>query len=314
MELALRPDPTRLLVAGLAAIGAGLVALTPAAPGTPQLQEQAVQLTAGGDDVIADWQQVLATAGDNVQTLASGAQVASSELSQALTANLSGYGDLINTAVSGVETGLQNAINGGWYGSDDGFVFGLFGGSVTHNGVTETGSTLQEISTALQSGNIFNAFAYFDEWSLESLDHTMRPLLSPIFASHAGDPTIPSEMLQTWANLDENFFTYSFLKDDVVNGLVSPEISVAFGFTDILGHIATDVSSGNIDAAMTDLLKAPADLTNDLLNGFVDTAFDPTITTPDTALLNDGSLLDDLLVTWPTLLATALGESAATPF
>ena len=114
----------------------------------------------------------------------------------------------ISTALTGTETGLQNSIDGGWYGDDDGFVFGLFGGSVTDpdTGVTETGSTLQEITTALDQGNLLNAFSYFDTWSLETVDHTLIPAAEP--ASSLSSTTtpasttlsIPDQLLQTFTN------------------------------------------------------------------------------------------------------------------
>lgn len=48
-------------------------------------------------------------------------------------------------------------------------------------------------------------------------------------------------------------------------------------------------------------------MAGDLLNGWTDPYADTG--EPFTGLLNSGSLLDDLLVTWPTQHATALGES-----
>lgn len=296
----------RLLIAGVALAGAGLIAANPVAPTLPNVQHRAVQLTAGEED----WTQVLATAQDNLTTLESEAASANSDLSSAFSTEFSGFETQISTALTGAESGLQNSIDGGWWGDDDGFVFGLFGGSVTDpdTGVTETGSTLQEITTALEQGNLLNAFSYFDTYSLETVDHTLFPLLSPLVTEFNDDTgvttlSIPDQLLQTFTNEYTSFVSYSDLKA-LLNAVSSPELSVAFGLSNDLDGIATDLSSGNVDQALTDIGNLPSDLTGDLLNGWTDPAAG---SEAFTGLLNGGSLLEELLVTWPEQLVTALG-------
>lgn len=310
MQLAQTADSinraNRLLIAGIALAGAGLIVVNPVAPTLPNIQHRAVQLTAGEQDLT----QVLATAQDNLTTLESEAATANSDLSSAISTELSGFETQISTALTGAETGLQNSIDGGWFGDDDGFVFGLFGGSVTDpdTGVTETGSTLQEITTALDQGNLLNAFSYFDTWSLETVDHTLFPLLSPLVTEFNDDTgvttlSIPDQLLQTFTNEYTSFVSYSDLKA-LLNAVSSPELSVAFGLSADLDGIATDVSSGNIDQALTDIGNLPSDLTGDLLNGWTDPVAG---SEAFTGLLNGGSLLEELLVTLPEQFVTALG-------
>jgi hypothetical protein len=296
----------RLLIAGIALAGVGLIVVNPVAPTLPNIQHRAVQLTAGEQDLT----QVLATAQDNLTTLESEAATANSDLSSAISTELSGFETQISTALTGAESGLQNSIDGGWFGDDDGFVFGLFGGSVTDpdTGVTETGSTLQEITTALDQGNLLNAFSYFDTWSLETVDHTLFPLLSPLVTEFNDDTgvttlSIPDQLLQTFTNEYTSFVSYSDLKA-LLNAVSSPELSVAFGLSADLDGIATDVSSGNIDQALTDIGNLPSDLTGDLLNGWTDPVAG---SEAFTGLLNGGSLLEELLVTLPEQFVTALG-------
>ena len=298
---------TRFLVAGAAVLGAGLVAVNPTTPTLPNVQQRAVQLTAGEED----WSQVLTTAQDNLTTLESEAATANSDLSSAVGTELSGFETQISNAFTGVESGLQNSISGGWYGSDDGYVFGLFPGSVTGPDGVETGSTLQEISSALNQGDALSAFSYFDTWSLETVDHTLKPLLSPLLDETSKGATtlgIPAELSQTFTNVLEEFGNYNELKA-LGDALLAPELSVAFGLSNDLDGIATDLSSGDSTQALTDLSNLSSDLTGDLLNGWTD----PYTGTGEafTGLLNTGSLLEELLVTWPTQLATALGESTA---
>jgi hypothetical protein len=297
----------RFLVAGVAVLGASIVVVNPTTPSLRNVQHRAVQLTAGEQD----WTQVLTTAEDNVTHLESEAATANSGLSSAVGAELSGFETQISNAFTGVESGLQNSISGGWYGSDDGYVFGLLPGSVLGPDGVETGSTLQEISTALEQGNALSAFSYFDAWSLETVDHTLKPLLSPLLDETGKGVTtlgIPAELSQTFTNVLEEFGNYNELKA-LGDALLAPEISVAFGLSNDLDGIATDLSSGDSTQALTDLSNLSSDLTGDLLNGWTD----PYTGTGEafTGLLNTGSLLEELLVTWPTQLATALGESTA---
>lgn len=336
MQVALRPDSSghglrsgrsqsgtqvnRLMAAGVAVIGASLIAVNPLAPNVVSsteyraIEHRAVQLTSGISDVVSDYQDVVSQAVTNLQTLGGEAGVAIPGLLQQIGANLSGTGGLLNTAFSGTESALQSALYSGWYGGDDGFVFGLLGGTLTHNGVTESGSTLQEILTALGQGNFYSAYSFYDTWSLEALQHITKPLLSPILStSRAGSlptPTLPGQFLQTLTNVAETFLNYNNLQS-LTGALLSPQISVTFGFLGDLGNIGTDLSSGNFGGAVTDTLKVPADLLGDLLNGYINpnTVFNPT-GKAFTGLLNSGSLLQQLLYTWPNELAAALGGSS----
>jgi hypothetical protein len=315
MQLAPCPGwarPKRLLIAGIALVGASLIVANPATPALPNVQHRAVQLTAGE----ADWTQVLATAEDNLTTLESEAATANSDLSSAISTYVSGLDGQVAADFASAETGVQQAISGGWYGDDDGYVFGLFEGSLTdpNNGVTETGSTLQEISTALDQGNLFSAFAYFDTFSLEAFDHIVHPLLDPFLVdtrdSGVTTGAIPGELLQTLTNVYNEFFTY----DNVVNfgnALLSPGISFFLGLTGDLDTIATDFSSGDYTQGLTDLENLSSDVTGDLLNGFQQTNPIDGSSEPFTGLINSGSLLEELTSTWPEQLVTALGESTA---
>lgn len=335
MELALRPSSVchavghgrshsttrvnRFMAAGVAMVGASLIAVNPLAPNVASdvehlIEHRAVELTSGLGDVVGDYESVFSQAGANLQTLSGEAGVALPRLLQQIGTNLSGESGLISNALLGAQTGLQNALYGGWYGGDDGFVFGLFGGSVTHAGVTESGSTLQQILGALGHGDAFSAFSFYDEWALEALDHTMKPLLSPILSTaKAGatpTPTLPNEFLQSLTNLTNTFMTYANLKS-LTDTLLSPELGVTFGLLGGLSKIGGDVSTGNLGGALTDVLKMPADLAGDLLNGYVypSAVYNPT-GEAFAGLLNNGGLLQQLLVTWPNQLATALGARA----
>jgi hypothetical protein len=312
VQLALPPDSSRLrlMIAGVAVLGASLIAVNPGAPPLPEVQHRAVQLTAGE----LDWSQVVAESETNLQTLEGEAATANADLSSAFSTEFGGFGTQVATDFSDAETGVQQAISGGWYGDDDGYVFGLFPGSLDGADGIQTGSTLQEISTALDQGSLFNAFAYFDTFSLEAFDHIVQPLIAPLLTdtSDSGVTTlpIPGELLQALANVYDQLFSY----DNVVtlgNAMLSPAISAIFALTGDLDTIGTEFSSGDYTQGLSDLSNLPSDVTGALLNGFTQTNPVDGDSEPFTGLLNSGSLLYELLVDGPTQLATALGESTA---
>jgi hypothetical protein len=298
----------RLMIGGVALVGASLLATKPAMPALPEIQHRAVQLTAGE----LDWSQVVAESEANLETLEGEAAIANSDLSSAFSTEFGGFGTQITSDFADAETGVQQAISGGWYGDDDGYVFGLFDGSLTdpNNGVTETGSTLQEISTALDQGNLFNAFAYFDTFTLEAFDHVVQPLIEPLLTDTNDSGVtmlpVPGELLQLATNVYDQFFSY----DNVVtlgNAGLSPELSAAFALTGDLDTIGTEFSSGDYTQGLSDLSNLSSDVQGALLNGFVQTNPVDGSSEPFTGLLNTGSLLYELLVDGPTQLATALG-------
>jgi hypothetical protein len=315
----LRAGPRKLMAAGVAVVGASLIVANPLAPNVAadiqhklvaDIQHRAVQLTAGDSDVVGAYDSLVGTTYNNLQTLGGQAGVAFPNLLNQIGANLQGTGSIFNTALTGTQTGLQNAIFNGWYGADDGYVFGLYGGTLTHAGVTESGSTVGEIVSSLAQGNAFNAFGYFDEWSLEAAEHVSQPLLSPLLSTArtgaTPTPTIPNTFLQSALKVDNAFLTFANVKA-LSDALMAPPISVTFGLIGDLGKIGGDVSSLNFGGALADTAKAPADVVGDFLNGYVYPGqYNPT-GQPFTGVLNSGSLLQELLYTFPNQLATALG-------
>lgn len=296
----------RLLVAALAAVGAGLIVVNPMTPtGLPNVEHQAVKLMSGEET----WSEVVAAAETNLSDLQTGASTAGTELSSAFTGLSNEFGGQFTTAFTGFETGIQNAIDGGWYGSDDGYVEGLFPGTIIggpDSPFTSIG-TLAEISNALQAGNSEQAFSYVDTYFLEALDHTLKPLLAPLLDETSKGVTtlsIPVELSQLQTNLLETFGTYNELKA-FGDATLSPFLGAAFGFFQDIGNIQTDLVGGDYSQALTDLANLPSDVTGDLLNGF------PSAAEPFTGLLNDGSIFQELLVTWPEQLAQALTETTS---
>jgi hypothetical protein len=297
----------RLLIAGIAAVGASLIAVNPMPPGSdpPSGQHRAVKLIAGEET----WSEVVAAVEGNVQTIEGASSTAGTELSGAFSALTGGFGGSITDAIKGTVTNLELSLSGGWYGSDDGYVFGLFPGALSGPDGVETGSTLQEISTALQGGNYEQAFSYFDTWSLETADHTLKALLNPVLdvTSHGATTlSIPVELSEIQTQLLTQFGSYTELKA-LSDAVLSPFLGVAFGFSQDIDTIGTELGAGDYSDALSNVFKLPSDLTGDFLNGWdagASGAFTGLLSVGDTA--GTASILQDLLVIWPEQLASAL--------
>jgi hypothetical protein len=318
VQLALPSDSktaylSRLMIAGVAVAGASLFAMGSADSTAPQVRHAAIKLTAGE----LDWSTVISDTEANLADLQTEAAKGSTDLSTALGNVSEHFGTQISTALTGFETGIQNSLDGGWYGDDDGYVFGLFGGTVTNpaTGISETGSLLQQLSTDFQGGNTLQAFSDFNAWSLETVDHTLNPLLGPIVdeTSDSGATTysIPVELSQVQTNLLETFGNYDELKA-ALESVLSPEISSLLAFTKDLDTIGTEFAGGSTTQGLSDLNNLSSDVIGALVNGY-DAGTNPFNGAEELfpGLLNDGSLLQSLVLTWPEQFITALGSLGA---
>jgi hypothetical protein len=318
VQLALPSDSkatyvSRLMIAGMAVAVASLFALNAPTPAGPQVQHRDVQLTAGE----LDWTTVISDAEANLADLQTEAAKGSTDLSTALGNVSEHFGTQTTDALTGFEAGIQNALYGGWYGSDDGYVFGLFGGTVTNpaTGISETNSLLGLLSADFQAGNTEQAFSDLNAWELETVDHTLNPLLSPLVneTSDSGVTTyaIPFELSQVQTNLLGTFADYDELKD-ALQSVLSPEITTQFALTQDLDTISAEFAAGNSTQGISDLNNLSSDVIGALINGY-DVGTNPVDGSPEffSGLLGDGSLLQNLLLTWPEQFVTALGSLGA---
>jgi hypothetical protein len=304
---------SRLMIAGVAVAGASLFAMTAPTPAGPEVQHRDVQLTAGE----LDWSTVISDTEANLADLQTEAAKGSTDLSTALGNVSEHFGTQITDALTGFESGIQNSLYGGWYGGDDGYVFGLFGGTVTNpaTGISETNSLIGLLSADFQAGNSEQAYSDFNAYTLEVTDHTLRPLLSPLVdeTSDSGVTTnsIPVELSQIQTNLLQTFGDYNELRDGL-KALVSPEITAQLVLTKDLDTISADFTAGDTTQGMSDLNNLSSDVFGALING-ADVGTNPVDGSPQffSGLLGDSSLLQHLVLTWPEQFVTALGTLAA---
>src|ERR1700722_13719277 len=263
----------RLVIAGVAVAGASLFAMNAPTPTGPLVQQRDVKLAAGE----VDWTTFLANVSDNLATLQSEGATSSTELSTALGNVSDAFSTQISNALTGFDTGVNNALFGGWYGGDDGYVFGLFGGEPVLGAPTPgiTGSLIEKLSNDLSTistnpNGSEQLFSDFNNYSLELLDHTAKPLLAPLLDETTKGVTtlsIPVELSQIQTNLLTAFGDYNELKG-FAETLLPPELRGMFALTSDLDNISAASTAGDSATAMTDLNNLPSDVLNAIVNGY----------------------------------------------
>jgi hypothetical protein len=309
---------SRLMIAGLAVAGVGMFAMNAPTSTGPLVEHHDVKLASGE----VDWTTFLANVDDNLATLQTEGATSSTELSTALGNVSDAFSTQISNALTGFDTGINNALFGGWYGGDDGYVFGLFGGEPVLGGpdaVPPTGSLLATLSTdfaniSTNPNGSEQLFSDFNNFTLELLDHTAKPLLAPLLDETTKGVTtlsIPVELSQIQTNLLEAFGNYNELKG-FTETLLSPELSGMFALTSDLDNISAAFTAGDSATGLTDLNNLPSDVLNAIVNGY-DAGINPVDGSENLfpGLLNAGSFLDELYTTWTEQFVTALGTLGA---
>jgi hypothetical protein len=322
VQLALPPDSktaqmSRLMIAGVAVAGASLFAMNAPTSTGPLVQHRDVKLASGE----VDWTTFLSNVDANLASLQTEGATSSTELSTALGNVSDAFSTQISTALTGFDTGVNNALFGGWYGSDDGYVFGLFGGEPVSGGPTPgiTGSLIDVLSKdfaaiSTNPNGSEQLFTDLNDYELELLDHTAKPLLAPLLDETSKGVTtysIPAELSQIQTNLINEFGTYNELKD-LAQTLLSPEISANFALTADLDNISSAFTAGDSSTALTDLNNLSSDVLNAIVNGY-DAGINPVDGSEELfpGLINAGSFLDELYTTLTEQFITALGSLGA---
>jgi hypothetical protein len=307
---------SRLMIAGVAVAGAGLFAISAPTTDGPQVQHRAVKLAAGE----VDWTTFLSNLESNLATLQTEGTTSSTELSTALGNVSDAFSTQISTAVTGFDTGVNNALFGGWYGGDDGYVFGIFGGEpVTGADGPETGSLIQVLSNdfaniSTNPNGSEQLYSDLNNYELELLDHTAKPLLAPLLDETSKGVTtysIPEELSQIQTNLINEFGTYNELKD-LAQTVLSPEISGNFALTGDLDNISSAFTAGDSTTALADLNNLSSDVLNAIVNGY-DAGINPVDGSEELfpGLINAGSFLDEVYTTFTEQFVSALGTLGA---
>jgi hypothetical protein len=182
-----------------------------------------------------------------------------------------------------------------------------------------TGSLIEKLSNDLSAistnpNGSEQLFSDFNNYTLELLDHTAKPLLAPLLDETTKGVTtlsIPVELSQIQTNLLTAFGDYNELKG-FTETLLSPELSGFFALTADLDNISAASGAGDSATAMTDLNNLPSDVLNAIVNGY-DAGINPVDGSENLfpGLINAGSFLNELYTTWTEQFVTALGSLGA---
>ena len=280
MQLALRADsepgfwsaPTpparrdrKLLMAGVALVGASAIAINPAVPALPAtVQDRAVELSAWIDP-IAVWSDTISTTVNSVVgrgsdlamvTLPALWQIASSPelydevagivfnpvpgLTQFFT-DLPGYAETIGSGLAGSSAGLTEHFN-------------------------ELPATLESAWNNVLNGQFTLAFRDVISWSIFGLGEAGWPLF-PAFE-------IPGDIARGFGAekigevLDVLFVGGGNAATGYAYSLLSPPITAMYQLTDILNVISGSLYEGDLVTALSEVVNAPAKVLNAFLNGY----------------------------------------------
>ena len=150
-----------------------------------------------------------------MQTLEESATGSNSDLSSAFSALSTEFGGQISTGSPASKPASRTRSTAGGTAATTATSSGCSADPCQALTASRPAARWQEISTALEQGDLLNAFSYFDTCFLESVDHTLKPLLSPLLDETSKGATtlsIPVELSQIQTNLLETFGNYNELK------------------------------------------------------------------------------------------------------
>lgn len=258
MQLALRPYVT----AGVAIVGAGIIAATPITAAAPEIQSRAVELSAAVQtldlpspadanpfattlaessfvDPIARWGEVFALTATRMTELANAVMADSAPVLRQIIANQTGYAELVGNSLS---TTAQNAIN-----------------LVT----IYMPDYLDAIRIQLEAGNIMEAGNELGN-SLITIGATFFPMLDLL--------KIPNEIVGNLSAVLDEFAPKSFLDLGLVGqagmGVLHTAVGyVKQGFTPIVKNLYDAVQTGDMVKFVSTIINAPANTVSSILNG-----------------------------------------------
>jgi len=267
------------LIASVAVVGAGLIALYPASP-APAIEQHAVQLASTGDvDVTTSWSSVLSEASTNVQTIGNEIAANPSPVLEQLIANQTAFSTELSTDFQTIGAGLNTFLS------------------------QELPQALQAFDTSVAAGDYTDAVNNLNGAVLIGLLPVVQPLQDIL--------TVPGEESQNLTNVIDQLPTIGL---NLTLSPVGPLDGTLQALADSSQAIEHAITAGDYSTALTDLLNQPAFVTDALLNGYDNPAlfisYDGLLT-PETIPGFDftGGFFDSLLVGVPDTIAHALGAS-----
>ncbi|MGV0744335.1 hypothetical protein [Mycolicibacterium sp. XJ870] len=248
----------RFLLASVAVVGAGAIAVTPVAPTTSniqQVQTHAYDLTASMDATaspIEVYGSLFKDTFSNLQHLGEALAANPAPLLSQVVENQLGYAGQFGAAFQAIPTSLQS-----WYEGPNGQ------------------ARLAQAQAALEAGDIDEAYRWFNHSMLYAFQGAFGPLIAPGFIL-SGIPRggteymtgIPEQIAQNFTNLIATSFTSTVLVSAVFQGVFSSISGPVFELSRIGESLNASMASGDVEGAFNALVNTPGILVNAALNGF----------------------------------------------
>lgn len=311
MQLALQPSSAqspgrmnKLVIGGIAALGAGVIAVNPVAtsPALLEAQHRAVQLVADVTHSPSEvYGELFTETGANFTALVESITANPFPVLSQIIANQAGYAEQVGT---GVQTGLTQAQE--WYEN----------GIPDNRELSTSGKTyIEAAQAAIQAGDFGTAYENINRFALFGLMATLQPIYSIVLSSTprgGGEyyTGIPEQMAQNFADAVGVVFNSSTLIFGAFQSLYAPISGAAFEASRANEAIAAAIAAGDTEAALNAIVNTPGVILNGFLNGF-DYNDDDT-TAAWQGLLTSGGPIGQFLVTIPNKIADAIANTTTT--
>lgn len=312
MQLALQPESAqspgrmnKLVIGGIAVLGAGVIAVNPVAtsPALLEAQHRAVQLVADVTHSPSEvYGELFTKTGENITALFDSIAARPMPVLSQIIENGIGYADQVGT---GVQTGFTQLQT--WYET----------GIADNYELRTSGKTyVANIQAAIEAGDFGTAYENFNRLTLFGLMATLQPIYSVILSSTprgGGEyyTGIIEQIAQNFADAVGVVANSSTLIFGAFQSVFAPLSGAAFEFSRATEAITAALTAGNTEAALNAIVNTPGVVINGLLNGF-DYNDDDTVAAWQ-GLLTSGGPLGQFLVTIPTKIANAIDNTPATP-
>ena len=291
----------KLVMSGVVALGAAVIAVNPIAPNTAalnQIEHRAVDLVASvTDSPLAVYQQLLTDTVTNLGQI--GTTIAANPLpllSQVL-ANQTGYAAKIIAGVESVPASLDR-----WYNNRVGE---SIGGKLYWEGA----------QAALAAGDFNLAYENLNKFILFGLQNAVTPITNAFLSYTPRGGTyqvgIPEQMALNFAKAVGAVFSSTTLLNGVFQAAFAPLSGTAWAASRVVQGITESLAAGDVEGAVNAVVNAPAVLADAFINGF---DYDEA-TAPWAGLLSNctgktgrcaAGAVEQFLVTIPKRIATAI--------
>ncbi|BCI54089.1 hypothetical protein NIIDNTM18_33670 [Mycolicibacterium litorale] len=287
------PRPNKLLLASVAMIGAGAMAVTPVAPTVAELQQRAVALTAAPvavtESPAAVYGNLLSSAFANVTELGGILAENPFPIVGQILENQAGYAESILNGFAS----LPESFDAFWTG---------------RNGEVR----LQNAVNNIREGNFADAYDELNRFNIYSLT-VFAPLYNLLLSAEPsprvpeGRIGIPEQIALNVADVVRAVFNQGSVVSGSTQSLLGPFIGVNFELALAAEAIKDAVDAGDFAGAATALVNTPGTVLNAFLNGYVNpecegAACDDVFP----GLLNSTSPIVDFVVRIPNAIAEAL--------